>query len=146
MSEPLPTSPLNIFEEEIRFERCQQDKKWGQQDHPDGTGRPGSQELSNYYRAVCQANGPSHDNYQDILAEEIFEAFAETDPVRLYNELTQAEAVIRQWREALRRRDNHLPVKVLRDLSCRYLHKPCRICDHSGCSFCPDCSPEVPDL
>lgn len=85
-------------------ERIRQDRKWGPQNHPDGTGRPGSKHIADYYRAVCQANTPETDNWQDILSEEVFEAFVESDPVALRKELIQVAAVAVAWAEAIDRR------------------------------------------
>ena len=90
--------------EEVIDERARQDAKWGEQNHPDGTGRPGSRELADWARARCQANGPGEDNWQDILTEEMYEAFAETDPMLLRAELVQTAAVIVQWIQAIDRR------------------------------------------
>jgi hypothetical protein len=89
---------------EVAVERVHQDVKWGEQNHPDGTGRPGDNEESTRLRAACQANGPDRDNWRDILAEEIAEAFAETDPVMLRLELIQAAAVAVAWVAAIDRR------------------------------------------
>lgn len=84
---------------DIVDERARQDRKWGQQNHPNGTARPGARLLADYYRAVCQANGPLEDNWQDILLEEVFEALAEDEWPVLRRELVQAAAVIVQWIE-----------------------------------------------
>jgi hypothetical protein len=55
-------------------------------------------------RAICKANDPAADNWRDILAEEVAEAFAETDPDRLQTELIQAAAVVQAWIADLRSR------------------------------------------
>lgn len=89
---------------DVRVERIHQDAKWGEQNHPDGTGRPGSRHLADYYRTICQSNTPENDNWQDVLAEEVFEAFAETDPEVLREELVQIAAVAVAWVEAIDRR------------------------------------------
>lgn len=89
---------------DVSKERQRQDKKWGEQNHPDGTGRPGSRELSDSYRVVCDSNTPDKDNWQDILAEEVFEAFAETDPKELRKELIEVAAVAVAWVAAIDRR------------------------------------------
>jgi hypothetical protein len=82
---------------EVDAERQRQLRKWGEQRHPDGTGRPGDRENADRMRAICKANGPGQDNWRDILAEEIAEAFAETDPELLRIELVQCAAVIQDW-------------------------------------------------
>jgi hypothetical protein len=99
MSYPtLFTTPgLRAFAEEIDTERQRQLAKWGDQHHPDGTGRPGDRENADRMRAICKANNPAEDNWRDILAEEIAEAFAETDPELLVTELVQCAAVIQAW-------------------------------------------------
>lgn len=82
---------------EVDAERQRQIARWGHQSHPDGTGRPGDREEADRLRAACKANGPAEDNWRDILAEEIAEAFAETDPDLLRVELIQCAAVIQHW-------------------------------------------------
>lgn len=104
--------------EEIRWERAEQDQKWGRQNHPDGTGptvrvledtpwsldlRTGS-ELSDIFRSKCQKNTPETDNWRDILLEEVFEAMAEDDQDRLRKELMQVAAVAVAWVECIDRR------------------------------------------
>lgn len=98
------TPGVGDFAEAVDTERQAQLKKWGDQQHDDGTGRPGDRQLADYFRAVCQANGPLQDNWRDIAAEEVFEAFAETDPDKLEKELIQASAVFAAWLYDLRRR------------------------------------------
>ncbi|WP_225811292.1 hypothetical protein [Streptomyces spinosus] len=99
MSYPtLFTTPgVKAFAEEIDAERQRQLTKWGEQSYPNGTGRPGDTETADRLRAVCKANSRDEDNWRDILAEEIAEAFAETDPAALRTELIQCAAVIQAW-------------------------------------------------
>lgn len=73
------TPGVRSFAEAVDAERQRQLAKWGEQNHPDGTGRPGDRENADRMRAICKANGPAEDNWRDILAEEVAEAFAETD-------------------------------------------------------------------
>lgn len=91
------TPGMKDFAEAVDIERQAQLAKWGDQNHPDGTGRPGDREEADRLRAICKANAPAKDNWRDILAEEIAEAFAETDPERLCIELVQSAAVIAAW-------------------------------------------------
>ena len=91
------TPGLRTFAEAVDAERQRQLAKWGMQRHPDGTGRPGDREMADRMRAICKANGPAEDNWRDILAEEVAEAFAETDPAALETELVQCAAVIQHW-------------------------------------------------
>jgi hypothetical protein len=86
---------------DVLAEREYQYQQWGEQNHPDGTGRPGDRENADYMRAICKANGPAEDNWRDILAEEIAEAFAESEPGRLREELIQCAAVCVAWVEAI---------------------------------------------
>jgi hypothetical protein len=98
MGSELPKTPgLAAHMVAVDAERQRQLAKWGAQSHPDGTGRPGDRENADYMRAICKANGPAEDNWRDILAEEIAEAFAETDPALLRTELIQCAAVIQAW-------------------------------------------------
>jgi len=101
--------------DEVGRERLRQDAKWGEQNHPDGTGPdirwlqrhtagPRAAFLANHFRARCQANGPEADNWRDILLEEVAEAFAEDDPDHLRAELVQIAATAVQWIEAIDRR------------------------------------------
>jgi hypothetical protein len=85
------------FAEDVDTERLNQLRQWGEQHHPNGTGRPGDRELADHFRAVCKANGPVEDNWRDIAAEEAFEAFAETDWPKLRTELIQLSAVLAAW-------------------------------------------------
>lgn len=89
---------------DVLAERARQDAKWGPQNYPDGTARPGDQYVAEVLRNICKANGPGEDNWRDILAEEVGEAFAESDPAALRTELVQAAAVIVAWIEAIDRR------------------------------------------
>jgi hypothetical protein len=80
---------------EVRRERVLQDLKWGEQNHPDGTGSVWefcsgqhsgwAREAADDARRRCQ-EAPDRtwgDTYALILNEEVAEAFAEEDPARL---------------------------------------------------------------
>ena len=101
---------------EVAHERDRQEAKWGQQNHPDGTG-PGrrwpalfSHTMS--HSATIAKLQVDHEarsgtcTYGGILLEEVFEAMAEEDQQRLRAELIQVAAVAVAWVE-----------KVDRDLS-----------------------------
>jgi hypothetical protein len=103
---------------EVLFERDRQDAKWGEQNHPDGTG-PQTRPLSGVVygdadqavRLAARAQFATDDRaaigkvtWTNILLEEVFEAIAEADPTRLRTELIQVAAVAQQWAEALDRR------------------------------------------
>ena len=96
---------LDVFRE-----RSNQDEKWGQQNHIDGTGSSeffmnGHQMsgMAEYAKTRCQTASP--DTWEKILSEEIFEAYEETDPVRLREELVQSAAVLFAWIECIDRRE-----------------------------------------
>jgi type IV pilus biogenesis protein CpaD/CtpE len=97
---------LTAVEREIRDERDRQDAKWGEQNHPDGTGPDGNrQAMADMARELCQrlaAIGVV--TFYHILLEEVYEAMAEEDPARLRAELIQVAAVAAQWVEAIDRR------------------------------------------
>ena len=108
------TSTTNVLND-VLAERGRQDEKWGQQNHPDGTGPRvrwmegaplghSAAVLAGWFRDRCKANVPDQDNYLDILMEEVAEAFAEDDPAKLRAELIQIAAVAVQWVEAIDRR------------------------------------------
>lgn len=84
-------------------ERKRQDEKWGEQNHPDGTG-PGYVPDAKRARERCQrAARLGLVSYRDILEEEVYEAFAESDPDLLRVELVQVAAVAVAWIEKLDR-------------------------------------------
>jgi hypothetical protein len=84
----------NITEERIR-----QDEKWGEQVHPDGTGERFRADAR-MFQAECDARmGEGRVTWLDIFLEEVFEAAAESDPVKLRAELIQALAVGVHWVE-----------------------------------------------
>lgn len=88
---------------EIDDERGRQDAKWGEQNHPDGTG-PGYAPDAKRARERCErAARLGLVSYRDILEEEVYEAFAESDPDLLRVELVQVAAVAVAWIEKLGR-------------------------------------------
>lgn len=104
---------------EVLAERERQDTKWGQQNHPDGTGPmeyvlPDIEELrvarasdlTHIFRNITDARAKMDTvTWRDILLEEVFEALAESDPTRLREELLQVSAVAQAWAEHLDRRE-----------------------------------------
>ncbi|MEU8723550.1 hypothetical protein [Streptomyces antimycoticus] len=90
---------------EVHAERRRQDEKWGEQNHPDGTGSTHQRDVANSARAWCKdAFGSGYGTWSDVLAEEVAEANAERDPARLRAELVQVAAVAAAWVEAIDRR------------------------------------------
>lgn len=91
---------------DIAAERWRQDEKWGEQNHPDGTGPDAiSIQLRETFRAMCDLeHGSGNGTWMSILREEAYEAFAESDLEKLDAELVQVAAVCVAWIEAIRRR------------------------------------------
>lgn len=104
---------------ELMDERRRQHRKWGRQEHPDGTGgEPGKdrtpQEVEEL-RALRAANAlhakdlcdhvfkNGRGTYRHILREEVEEAMAEDDKAKLRAELIQVAAVAVAWIEKLDR-------------------------------------------
>jgi hypothetical protein len=96
----------------------EQNKKWGEQNHPSGT-HPGefwaSNEFFNYWcnakeisdtvRTVVNERAKEGNlTWLGILLEEVTEAFAEEEGEALITELTQVAAVAMQWAVCIRRR------------------------------------------
>ena len=91
--------------DDVYLENERQDAKWGEQNPPDGTGGPFWQAMSAEVRMSCdRAFGDGFGTWRHILAEEVYEAFAEEDPAKLRAELIQVAAVAMQWVAALDRR------------------------------------------
>lgn len=106
---------------EVAAERDRQEAKWGQQDHPDGTGSVWewcsgqhagwAQDAADDARRRCQ-EAPDRtwgDTYALILNEEVAEAFAEEEPAALRRELLQVAAVAVAWVECIDRRSTDQP-------------------------------------
>lgn len=94
--------------DEVAAERLAQDAKWGEQNHPDGTGAehvPLSAVIRDQVRTRCDAeHRAGRGTWEMILAEEFWEAVAEVDPAKLRAELIQVAAVTVAWVEAIDRR------------------------------------------
>jgi hypothetical protein len=90
---------------EVAMERTRQNAKWGEQNHPDGTG--GLHHVlavDDVRRGVERAAAEGRQNWANVMGEEVAEAFAESDPARLHAELVQVAAVATAWIEAIDRR------------------------------------------
>jgi len=95
------TSVLN----EVYRERQAQAKKWGEQNHPDGTGGAINCVARDYAQVLCKAAVDTGTiTWRHILVEEAWESFAESDTVALRMELIQTAAVAVAWIEAIDRR------------------------------------------
>jgi hypothetical protein len=109
------------FPQEVEAERDRQNKKWGEQNHPDGTDpdtdplerilEPGWNNATDLATNATNVTDSGLKDgtvtFQDIFLEEVFEAIAEEDEEKLYTELVQVAAVAQQWAEAIRRRQNN---------------------------------------
>jgi hypothetical protein len=106
---------------EVAAERERQDMKWGEQNHPSGTGcwrriDGGEMRRDGYLaevradraaeqRLACdQAASEGRVTWRLILNEEIAEAIAEDEGANLRKELVQVAAVAVSWIEAIDRR------------------------------------------
>ena len=100
----MPTDRPDILPE-IAAERARQDAKWGEQNHPDGTGNAGDAHVARLAKSWCDnAAKRGALTYRHILDEEVQEAFAESDPAKLRAELVQVAAVAVAWIECIDRR------------------------------------------
>ena len=93
------TKTLEVLDE-VSAERKRQVEKWGVQHHRDGTGGPGTKAVADIARRITDlAADKDETSWQMILAEEVYEAFAESDPDKLRVELVQVAAVAASWIE-----------------------------------------------
>lgn len=96
---------LDDFEISIRYERERQEKKFGVQNHKDGTGTPAFRGQATWHKNKCdKATIDGKLTFRHILLEEVHEALAERDPEKLKTELIQVAAVCKAWVEAIDRR------------------------------------------
>lgn len=94
--------------EEVSRERAEQDVKWGEQNHKDGTGRACDVRAAEDQIEACdRAFREGWGSWSHILREEVAEAFAESDPAKLRAELIQVAAVAVAWVEAIDRREEN---------------------------------------
>lgn len=97
---------------EILHERDAQDALFGRQDDlPNGTGPEYDPEADDYadaYRESCdKAFREGRGTFRHVFLEEVFEALAESDPVKLRAELLQAVAVGVKWLEAIDKQEEN---------------------------------------
>jgi len=106
---------------EIHNECIRQHILWGEQNHENGT------DLAYKWKASAQKKentmwaNRGRITWRHILKEEMLEAFAETDPAKLREELVQVAAVAATWIAAIDRRTapvyNFKPLsKPIRDI------------------------------
>ncbi|MFD0687443.1 nucleoside triphosphate pyrophosphohydrolase [Actinomadura fibrosa] len=89
---------------DVADEREAQDRMWGVQEFPDGSGPEFTPRAEDAKRECGEAAADGRLTWRHILAEEFFEALAESDPARLRNELVQTAAVAVKWIQSLDRR------------------------------------------
>ena len=91
--------------DEIQDELDRQDARWGEQNHPDGTGLSEDSQIAERAKALNDYFVERDTlTWRDILWEEVAEAFAEKDEDRLREELIQVSAVAANWVKAIDRR------------------------------------------
>jgi hypothetical protein len=90
---------------EVVRERGQQDRKFGEQNHPDGTSKMWQPEADLMRQDCEEAFAGGQGTWKHILLEEVAEAIAEEDVKALRNELIQVAAVAVAWVEAIDRRE-----------------------------------------
>lgn len=105
MSKYIVTGPVGSVLNEIAAERLRQDEKWGEQNHPNGTG-PTISRLNDVDRArkncdYARQSGTA--TWRHILTEEVAEAYVESDRAKLRAELIQVAAVAVAWVESIDR-------------------------------------------
>lgn len=109
MTEIWDQSHTDYILTDVFDERHRQVQKWGVQKHTDGTSPEDyavQVELFKNHNDHQAMHGRDN-SWDTILLEEVFEALAETDPVKLREELVQSAAVIVAWIEDLEsRKDN----------------------------------------
>jgi len=89
---------------EVAAERRRQDERWGEQNHPDGTG-PTHSDQAVLAREECErAADTGHLSWRHILLEEVAEANEAHESARLRQELIQVAAVAVAWAQAIDRR------------------------------------------
>jgi hypothetical protein len=103
-------SMIDYIAGEIATERWRQDEQYGsQRDMSDGTGHPHWMLMRDYKQAYnTYALIANCTTWQDVLEEEVYEAFAETDPEKIEAELLQVAAVCVAWIEGIRHRSGKI--------------------------------------
>ncbi len=94
---------LHAIANEVHAEIHRAWVKFGPQHHlPNGTGGPLFERYATLAkRDTDEAAADGRVTWQHVLQEEVYEAFAETDPGRLRTELLQVAAVAMRWVDAI---------------------------------------------
>lgn len=148
------TEPLRMAQLEIELTRAH--AKFGAQlDLPDGTSTDRSTLAAIAKAHTDAATAAGRLTWRDVLAEEYYEALAETDPERLSAELLQVAAVAMRWRTAIATRPTTptlppIPVEALRPVRRpRPIRRACARRGHNPRAFgdglvCGDCGETLP--
>ncbi|MEU5883387.1 nucleoside triphosphate pyrophosphohydrolase [Spirillospora sp. NPDC047279] len=102
-------SSLEVVLADVAAERRAQERIWGVQEFPDGTGPEYEARADEAKAEVGASSKRGRLTWRHILTEEFYEALAESDPVRLRTELVQTAAVAVQWIQSLDRRHGGSP-------------------------------------
>jgi hypothetical protein len=89
----------------VMAERQRQEQRFGEQNHPDGTDKRFEPYAVQAKELCDQFTRLGVVSWRDILNEEVFEVFAETEPKLLKTELVQVMAVCKARIECIDRRD-----------------------------------------
>ncbi|MFI0453812.1 hypothetical protein [Actinomadura sp. 6N118] len=100
---------LQTVLDDVAAEREAQDRLWGVQEFPDGSGPEYGERADEAKRDVAAAWSRGELTWRHILTEEFYEALAETDSERLRIELIQTAAVAVKWVQSLDRRRGLTP-------------------------------------
>ncbi|MFC6882424.1 MULTISPECIES: nucleoside triphosphate pyrophosphohydrolase [Actinomadura] len=103
----IPASLRKVLSD-VADERAAQDRRFGVQEFPDGSGSAYAAHAEEAKQQCSAAWSRGELTWRHILTEEFYEALAEEDPERLRTELVQTAAVAVKWIQALDRR--HGPV------------------------------------
>jgi hypothetical protein len=92
--------------QEVLEERSDQNAKWGEQNHPDGTSAARFAFDAVVAKRSCQSKAAAGTvTWVDILDEEIYEAYEQEEWEKQRPELVQAAAVLVAWIECGDRRN-----------------------------------------
>ncbi|RKS74247.1 putative house-cleaning noncanonical NTP pyrophosphatase (MazG superfamily) [Actinomadura pelletieri DSM 43383] len=86
---------------DVAAERQAQDRMWGLQDFPDGSGPEFTERAEGAKRECAAAATRGELTWRHVLTEEFYEALAESDPEALRTELVQTAAVAVKWIQSL---------------------------------------------
>lgn len=98
-------TPLGSVLLDIATERIEQDAKWGEQNHRDGTGGPALEHVADLSQQICQSAAAAGDaTWKMILQEKVSAAFARRDTALIRTDLVEVAATAAAWIQAIDRR------------------------------------------